>query len=170
MRNRPTGTAFSVDFIFALVTSLEMKYSEAKTGRVFVLRLEDGDILHESIEAFAAAHGIRAAALLALGGADTGSILVVGPEEGRSVPIVPMERVLDNVHEVAGVGTLFPNEAGKPVLHMHVAGGRGEEAITGCVRQGVQVWHVVEVVLWELTGTNSRRLLDPATGFELLEP
>jgi len=57
-----------------------MKYSEAKSGRVFVLRLEDGDVLHESIEAFARARGIRAAALIALGGADKGSTLVVGPE------------------------------------------------------------------------------------------
>ncbi len=147
-----------------------MKYSEAESGRVFVLRLEDGDILHESIEAFAVAHGIRAAALIALGGADIGSKLVVGPEEGRGDPIVPMERVLDDVHEVAGVGTLFPNAAGEPVLHMHIAGGRGKEAVTGCVRQGVRVWHVVEVVLWELTRTSARRLHDPATGFELLEP
>jgi predicted DNA-binding protein with PD1-like motif len=30
-----------------------MKYSEAKPGRIFVLRLEDGDILHESVETFA---------------------------------------------------------------------------------------------------------------------
>ena len=45
-----------------------MKYSEAKPGRVFVLRLEDGDILHESIEAFAIEHEIMAASLIALGG------------------------------------------------------------------------------------------------------
>ena len=38
-----------------------MKYSEAKQGRVFIIRLEDGDILHESIEAFAREHSIKAA-------------------------------------------------------------------------------------------------------------
>jgi predicted DNA-binding protein with PD1-like motif len=31
-----------------------MKYSEAKPGRIFVIRLEDGEIVHEVIEAFAA--------------------------------------------------------------------------------------------------------------------
>ena len=36
-----------------------MKYSEAKFGRVFVLRLEDGDVLHESIEAFAVKEGVK---------------------------------------------------------------------------------------------------------------
>jgi predicted DNA-binding protein with PD1-like motif len=53
---------------------------------------------------------------------------------------------------------------------MHVAAGRGGKAITGCVRLGVRVWHVLEVVLWELTGTKAVRVLDPETGFELLEP
>ncbi|MGD0661548.1 MAG: PPC domain-containing DNA-binding protein [Syntrophorhabdales bacterium] len=147
-----------------------MRYSEARQGRVFVIRLEDGDVLHESIEAFAREHGIQAAGLIALGGADSASRLVVGPEEGRSSPIIPMEQALRDVHEVAGVGTLFPNAEGQPVLHMHVAAGRGGKAITGCVRMGVRIWHVLEVVLWELTGTKAVRVLDPETGFELLKP
>ncbi|MDY6863052.1 MAG: DUF296 domain-containing protein, partial [Thermodesulfobacteriota bacterium] len=29
-----------------------MKYSQAKPGRIFVIRLEDGDIIHEEIEKF----------------------------------------------------------------------------------------------------------------------
>ena len=60
-----------------------MKFSEAKPGRFFILRLEDGDILHECIESFARERNIRAAALIAMGGADAGSKLVVGPAEGR---------------------------------------------------------------------------------------
>jgi predicted DNA-binding protein with PD1-like motif len=147
-----------------------MKYSEAKAGRIFILRLEDGDILHESVEAFARAQNIQAAALLALGGADQGSKLVVGPEHGRRQPVIPLEHILDNVHEVTGVGTLFPNAAGQPVLHMHLAAGRETSTITGCVRRGVKVWHVLEIVLWELTETTARRLLDSTTGFELLQP
>lgn len=147
-----------------------MRYSQAKQGRVFVIRLEDGDVLHESIEAFARAHGIQAAGLIALGGADSASRLVVGPEKGRASPVVPVEHLLRDVHEVAGVGTLFPDADGQPVLHMHVAAGRGGEAVAGCVRLGVRAWHVLEVVLWELTETTGRRVLDPGTGFELLEP
>ena len=103
-----------------------MRYSQAKQGRVFVIRLEDGDVLHESIEAFAREHGIQAASLIALGGADSASRLVVGPEQGRTSPIVPKEHLLRDVHEVVGVGTLFPNGEGQPVLHMHVAAGRGD--------------------------------------------
>jgi predicted DNA-binding protein with PD1-like motif len=147
-----------------------MKYSEARAGRIFVLRLEDGEIIHDIIEAFALEHGIERAALIALGGADEGSRLVVGPEEGRAQPIVPMEHVLDGVHEIAGVGTLFPGEKGWPVLHLHVAGGRDGEAVAGCVRSGVRVWHVAEVIIWELVGSTGRRVLDSVTGFELLAP
>jgi len=147
-----------------------MKFSEAQTGRTFIIRLEDGDILHEEIERFAADREIRAATLSAVGGVDAGSHLIVGPAGGRAPDIVPMETVLDNVYEATGSGTLFPDEAGHPVLHMHLACGRGEKTITGCVRRGVKVWHVLEVILIELTGTRAVRRMDTATGFKLLDP
>jgi predicted DNA-binding protein with PD1-like motif len=147
-----------------------MKYAEAKQGRVFILRLEDGEVAHETIEMFAQNHGIQAAALIVIGGADDGSTLVVGPEQGRAQPVVPMEHVLDGVHEIAGTGTLFPDEQGKPMLHMHMACGRMNSTTTGCVRKGVKTWHIMEVIIFELTGTQSVRSLQPETGFHLLEP
>lgn len=147
-----------------------MKYSEAKYGRVFVIRLEDGDILHECIEKFAKENHVKGGFLIAVGGADKGSKLVVGPEEGRAKSINPMEYILDEVHEITGTGTLFPNEKGEPKLHMHVAGGRKDTTKTGCVRRGLKVWHVLEIVLFELTDTNAKRITDMETGFELLEP
>ncbi|MDA8403902.1 MAG: DNA-binding protein [Desulfobacteraceae bacterium] len=152
-----------------------MKYCQAVQGRSFILRLEDGEILHEVIESFAGDQSIQSAALIALGGADAGSRLVVGPEHGRpkqdqANKIIPMTHVLDNVHEVSGTGTLFPDAAGNPVLHMHMACGRDGNTVTGCVRAGVRVWHVMEVVIFELAGNDAKRLLDPATGFDLLNP
>jgi len=147
-----------------------MKYSQAKIGRVYVIRLEDGDIIHEEIEKFAREKSIKAAALIIIGGADEGSKLIVGPEHGRKKPIVPMEHILNNVYEIAGTGTIFPNEKGEPILHMHIACGRKSSSITGCVRKGVKVWHVMEVILFELVDTTAVRALDPNTGFELLNP
>jgi predicted DNA-binding protein with PD1-like motif len=147
-----------------------MKYSQAERGRTFVIRLEDGDVLHEALEGFAAEQGINAASVIILGGADAGSKLVVGPAEARAETIVPMEQVLDDVAEVSGVGTIFPNGAGNPVLHMHIACGREADTVTGCVRRGVRVWHVMEVVLQELTSSSAVRRPDAATGFELLQP
>lgn len=147
-----------------------MKYSEAKQGRTFIIRLEDGDILHEKMEEFARIHSIDAAALIAIGGADAGSKLVVGPEQGRGKSISPMEHILDDVHEIAGVGTIFPDKDHKPVLHMHIASGRRDETITGCVRRGVKVWQIMEFILFELIDSSARRIFDDQTGFELLEP
>lgn len=147
-----------------------MKFSQAQTGRTFIIRLEDGDILHEAIERFAAEQGIRAAHLTAVGGIDAGSRLITGPAEGRTAKIVPMETVLDNVYEVSGTGTLFPDDTGAPVLHMHLACGRSAQTITGCVWQGVKVWHILEVILVELLNTSAVRRFDAVTGFKLLHP
>ncbi|MCG6943940.1 MAG: DNA-binding protein [Deltaproteobacteria bacterium] len=147
-----------------------MKYSEAKQGRIFVIRLEDGDIVHAEIERFARKKSIGAAGLIIVGGADQKSKFVVGPEKGRATPVVPMEHVLNEVHEIAGVGTLFPDDAGNPVLHMHMACGRKSSTITGCIREGVRVWHVMEVILFELADTTGVRTYDSETGFNLLQP
>ncbi|MFP4226840.1 MAG: PPC domain-containing DNA-binding protein [Desulfobacterales bacterium] len=147
-----------------------MKYSQASHGRVFVIRLEDGDILHESIEKLAGEENIRCAGLIAVGGADQGSRLVVGPEAGRAAKIRPMHQVLENVHEIAGTGTLFPDDTGAPVLHMHMACGRNDATVTGCVRSGVRVWHVMEVILYELLDSHAQRIYEKATGFKLLKP
>jgi predicted DNA-binding protein with PD1-like motif len=147
-----------------------MKYSQASPGRVFVLRLEDGDVIHEQIERFALMENLDYAAVIAVGGIDKDSTLVVGPKDGRAQPVTAMEHVIDNVHEVSATGTIFPNEQGTPVLHMHLSAGRKTSTVTGCVRKGVKVWVVLEVIIFELVGSTARRVRDAQTGFELLQP
>ena len=147
-----------------------MKYSQAKQGRIFVIRLEDGDVIHEEIEKFAQEKSIKAAAVIILGGVDKGSKLVVGPEHGREQPIKPMEHILSDVNEVAGTGTIFPDEKGDPILHMHIACGRKESTVTGCVRKGVKAWHILEIILFELVDSAATRVLDKTSGFGLLKP
>lgn len=147
-----------------------MKFEEAKIGRVFVIRLEDGEILHEQIEKFARENKINRASLLILGGADKGSILITGPRESRTETIDPMETALNDTHEAVGVGTVFPDEEGNPVLHMHISCGRSDKVITGCVRKGVKAWHFLEIILTEITDCNSIRKRDILTGFNILEP
>jgi predicted DNA-binding protein with PD1-like motif len=147
-----------------------MRYSEATLGRIFIIRLEDGDTLPVTVEDFARAHGVERATCLLVGGAKGGSRLVVGPEEGDVMPPRPVTISLEDVHEIAAVGTLFPDEEGNPSLHMHASCGRGREAVTGCVRPGVDIWKIGELVLLELTGTSAVREKDPETGFHLLSP
>jgi predicted DNA-binding protein with PD1-like motif len=53
---------------------------------------------------------------------------------------------------------------------MHIASGRKESTITGCFRMGVNVWHIMEVLLFELIDTSASRIFfDKQICFELLE-
>ena len=145
-----------------------MKFSECKPGRIFTICLENGDIVHQEIEQFARDQSIEAASLIIIGGADKGSTLIVGPERGNELPVSPLEYVLENVHDIAGAGTLFPDQQGNPVLHMHMACGRNSSTRTGCIRRGVKVWHTMEVILFELLESKGKRMFDSETGFTLL--
>ena len=144
-----------------------MQATEASLGRVFVLRLGDGDRIPGCIEEFAKEKNVLRGFCLLLGGVGGGKV-VVGPEDGDALRITPMLAALAGVHEIAAVGTLFPDESGAPKLHMHAALGRGDAPVVGCVRQGVDVWRLGEAILVELHGP-MRRAVDPAFGFEVLE-
>ena len=146
-----------------------MNYTEAKLGRIFILRLHHGEVLHETLESFAAEKQIQSALCFFLGGAQDQSKVVVGPKDGAATPPEPMVTLLRGVHEACGVGTIFVNEEGTPKLHMHASFGRNDNAVTGCVRMGVDVWRIGEVVLLELSGGSAKRAKDKATGFEFLE-
>lgn len=146
-----------------------MKYSQATLGRVFILRLEDRDRIPDVIEDFAQAQQINSATVLFLGGADQDSKVVVGPADGAVPKPVPMVTTLSGAGEALGVGTIFTNEAGNPKLHLHSAFGRQEQTITGCTREGVDIWKIGEVVITELLNSSAQRRIDPKTGFELLE-
>ncbi len=146
-----------------------MDYTEAKTGRVFILRLHQGERINEVAEKFAAEKQVQSAVCFFLGGAEDKSKVVVGPKYGKIFPPEPMVTLLKGVHEGCGVGTIFTDEQGKPKLHMHASFGRNDNTVTGCVRLGVDVWQIGEVVILELTGASARRAKDKDTGFELLD-
>ncbi len=146
-----------------------MDYSKAEIGRIFILRLHDGEILHEALESFAEKSKIHSALCFFLGGAEDKSKLVVGPKNGDVLPIEPMMTLLKGVHEGCALGTIFTDEEGKPKLHMHGSFGRNDNAVTGCVRLGVEVWCIGEVVMIELAGSSAKRVKNKETGFELLE-
>jgi uncharacterized protein len=146
-----------------------MQYSEGSIGRIFVLRLEEGERLNHTLEAFAQEHNLQRALAFYLGGSAHGSQVVVGPEANRGEAIIPMIHTLTGAREVLALGTLFPNDEGSPVLHMHAAAGREGDAVVGCTRAGVNVWLVGEVVLLEILGSPAWRCRDPKTGFQLLQ-
>ena len=146
-----------------------MKSSEGKLGRVFVIRLEDGDVLPGCIEKFAEEKGVSVGHAILVGGIGEGQI-VVGPRYSPKMPPEPMLLPIDGAHEVAGVGVLAPDEDGKPVLHMHAALGRSGQTMAGCLRPGVTTWMVGEVILYEILGARVARIKDKKSGFALLQP
>jgi predicted DNA-binding protein with PD1-like motif len=145
-----------------------MQYSEGRLGRIFALRLEEGDRLNDAIEGFARSQGIQRGMVIYLGGAADGSRVVVGPEENKGEAIIPMIHTLRGAQEVLALGTIFPDESGNPLLHMHGAMGREGKATVGCTRAGVDVWLVGEAILLEILGAEGQRKKDPQTGFQLL--
>ena len=146
-----------------------MQYQEGSIGRVFALRLEEGDRLPDTLEVFAREQSIEAAMVIYVGGAKDGSRLVVGPDASRPDAIVPLVHSLTGIQEVMAVGTLFPDDQGEPILHMHAATGREGDATVGCSRAGVEVWLVGEVIILEILGTRGRRRPEPPSGFSLLQ-
>ncbi|MDR0372817.1 MAG: DNA-binding protein [Nitrososphaerota archaeon] len=146
-----------------------MNYTQAQLGRIFILRLHQNERIHEVIENFATEKQIKAALCFFLGGAENQSKVIVGPKDGKALPPDPVITLLQGVHEGVGAGTIFCDDTGKPKLHMHASFGRGDNTITGCVRAGVDVWQIGEVVILELSGGTAKRTKNKETGFELLE-
>jgi predicted DNA-binding protein with PD1-like motif len=146
-----------------------MKATEGKIGRVFVIRLEDGDVIPECIEKFAKKNKVTMGHVILVGGIGGGQI-VVGPRRSEQMPPEPMLLPVDGAHEVAGVGVIAPDEKGNPVLHIHAALGRSGQTMTGCLRPGVTTWLVGEAILYEIVGAKASRVKDARSGFSLLEP
>ena len=146
-----------------------MNYTQASLGRIFILRLHQNERLHEVIEKFAKEKQINSALCFFLGGAEDKSKIVVGPKDGKAMPPEPMVTLLKGVHEGCGVGTIFVDETRVPKLHMHASFGRNDSTATGCVRMGVDIWQIGEVVILELAGSAAKRAKNKETGFEFLE-
>ena len=144
-----------------------MKACEGRLGRVFVIRLEDGDVLPACIERFAEENDISIGQAILVGGIGEGNV-VVGPRQSSERPPQPMMLPIDGVHEVLGVGVLASSEDGKPVLHIHAALGRSGGTMTGCLRPGVATWIVGEVILYEILDVDAARVMDEESGFSLL--
>ncbi|HVP77745.1 MAG TPA: PPC domain-containing DNA-binding protein [Thermodesulfobacteriota bacterium] len=145
-----------------------MKASEGRVGRVFVIRLEHGDVIPDCIERFAEEKKILVGQVMLIGGIGEGQV-VVGPRRSNEMPPEPMLVPVDGAHEMMGVGVIAPDKTGKPVLHVHGSLGRSGEATTGCLRPGVSTWTVGEVIICEILGATAVRELDEKTKFELLQ-
>jgi predicted DNA-binding protein with PD1-like motif len=145
-----------------------MRASEGQLGRVFIIRLEDGDVIPACIEGFAEEKGISVGQVILIGGIGGGQV-VVGPRFSNEMPPEPMLVPVDGVHEVVGTGIIAPDRKGKPTLHIHAALGRAGKTTTGCLRPGVTTWMIGEAIIFEILQTDATRIPDEKAGFELLQ-
>ncbi len=144
-----------------------MKSVQMTKGRVFVLTLDSGENIKSEIEGFCKNQNIVSAKITILGGVEAGSTFVCGPKlvDGHSTePIVPTTYTTDAPTEMAAVGTVFPDEKGNPVMHLHGSLGRNGSSSTGCFRDQMVAWLTLEVIIEELTGAGPVRKHDSVTG------
>jgi hypothetical protein len=134
-----------------------MQYTEGQMGRVFVVRIDDGEDLLVSLHQFILDKGIHAGSILFLGALMNGR-MVTGPEE-PVIPPTPHFVMFEGGWEVFGIGTIFMGEGG-PHIHYHASVGRSGHALTGCLREKATTYLIVEAVILEFTGLSARREFD----------
>lgn len=141
-----------------------MQYTEGQLGRVFVVRIDDGEDMLLSLRQFIIDKEIRAGSIHFLGALMNGR-MVTGPEE-PVIPPVPHFVMFEGGWEIFGVGTIYPGEGG-PHIHYHATVGRSGHALTGCLREKAMTYLIVEAVIMEFTGLSARREFDEKTQLHL---
>ncbi len=141
-----------------------MQYSEGQVGRVFTVRIDDGEDFIREIERFVAAMNIQSGMIHFLGAARNAT-LVTGPKE-MVVPPTPRREEIFGGWELLGFATIHPGVEG-PSLHIHTVAGKGIRSVAGCLREKAEVYLVVEAIVTEFVGISARRLPDEATGVNL---
>ncbi len=141
-----------------------MQYSEGQVGRVFTVRIDDGEDFIREIKRFVAAMNIQNGTIQFLG-AVRSATLVTGPKE----PVIPPSPRAEEIFggwELLGFATIYPGEDG-PSIHLHAAAGKGIRSLAGCLREKAEVYLVVEAIVTEFVGITAKRLPDEKTGVNL---
>ena len=141
-----------------------MQYTEGQLGRIFVVRIDDGEDMLVSLRQFIIDKDIGAGSITFLGALMDGR-MVTGPEE-PVIPPVPHFVMFEGGWEVFGIGTIYPGEGG-PHIHYHASVGRSGHALTGCLREKATTYLIVEAVIMEFTGLTARREFDKKTQLHL---
>ncbi|PKL69627.1 MAG: DNA-binding protein [Methanomicrobiales archaeon HGW-Methanomicrobiales-1] len=141
-----------------------MQYTEGQLGRVFVVRIDDGEDMLVSLRQFVLDKDIQAGSITFLGALMNGR-MVTGPEE-PVIPPVPHFVMFEGGWEVFGIGTIYPGEGG-PHIHYHASVGRSGHALTGCLREKATTYLIIEAVIMEFTGLKARREFDQKTQLHL---
>jgi predicted DNA-binding protein with PD1-like motif len=141
-----------------------MQYSEGRIGRVFVLRIDDGEDFLGVTREFVKTHAVTAGTILYLGALRQAK-MVTGPEEAVFPPD-PHFVMFEGGWEMVGIGTITM-EDGSPAIHFHTSVGRAGHALTGCLREKAVTYIVAEAVILEFSGISIVRQFDEKTQVNL---
>ncbi len=144
--------------------SAYMQYSEGRLGRVFVVRIDDGEDFLAVTHEFIRNKSVQTGAILFLGALRQGR-MVTGPEEAV-LPPEPHHVMFEGGWEMVGIGTICPGDDG-PFIHYHASVGRAGHALTGCLREKAVTYIVAEAVILEFTGLDIHRVFDEKTRVSL---
>ncbi len=141
-----------------------MDYSEGRLGRVFILKIDDGEDFLAVTNEFIRNKSVQTGTLLFLGALRQGR-MVTGPEE-PTIPPEPHYIMFEGGWEMVGIGTICQGDDG-PAIHYHASVGRAGHALTGCLREKAITYIVAEVVVFEFAGLNVHRKFDEKAGVSL---
>lgn len=136
----------------------------ANVGRILFVRLADGDDLLEMIKRSAEDSGVRAAAFVLIGALRN---VVLGCYKNGDYVYTR----LDGPLEIAScTGNVAVDEKGEVVVHSHlVVSNEKAEAFGGHLMMGSLVGPTAELVLFEASGVDLRRMFDEKTKLKLLK-
>lgn len=143
-----------------------MKYSSGQISRVFVATLSDGEDLLQGLKELFIKENIEAALFFIIGAIKEGKI-VSGPKEDV-IPPEPFWRNIDEAHEVVGVGNIFKGDD-EPKIHLHTTFAKKEMIKMGCLRNDAKTFLLLEVILFEIKGSNLFKNIDESTGLLMLK-
>jgi uncharacterized protein len=133
--------------------------------RTYAVVLDKGDEVMEKLQAFAAAEGVQAAQLSAIGAFEAVVLLYFDWEKKDYLRIPVREQV-----EVASLlGDIAQSPSGEPALHIHVVvGKRDGTAMAGHLAEA-HVRPTLEVIVTE-SPAHLRKVKDSETGLALIRP
>ena len=132
---------------------------------MFLVKFEHGENFIEKVKELAVKENISLATISFLGALIKADV-VTGPQEMK-LPAVPTWVSFSDGREVLGFGTMI-EENGQVKIHAHSTFGKGETALTGCLRKSCEVFATVEAVITEVKGMKVSRQKDADTGCDLL--
>ena len=141
-----------------------MQYAAGTPGRIFYIRFDHGEDLISGLQTFISEHQIQSGIIQLIGAVSQGK-LVTGPKK----TVLPPDQIwqsLDEAHELVGIAIIRSGIDG-PVIHLHASAGRENSVLTGCFREGMSVYIVIEAVITEFSGFIIKDKPDEQTGLHL---